>query len=401
MAISARIPTGSTLQKEMSWQVLDFCRLLKRLELDITLNRVIDAFRSLEFVDVSRREDFHLALRSNLVSRSEDIPVFDRAFDLFWRRPPDANPDEQQFRSDRSSEGADGENQGADSLEQKIVQVFVEDWLKDGDAEDDSKEEEIAAYSAQEVLATKDFSTYGDEDVKQLRILIDQLAPRIATRVSRRTKADSRGHQFDPRRTLRANIKYGGDVIELPRKKRKVTKSKLVLLCDVSGSMDCYSRFLIQFIYALQNQLKGVETFVFSTRLTRISNMLRTRDIYEALDRISASVYDWSGGTSIGSCLRAFNGGVGRTVVNSKSVVVIVSDGWDRGDSDLLADEMRRLRSSCHRVIWLNPLAGSSSYQPICSGMKAALPHVDYFLPAHNLSSLMGLLKVLRDVSKR
>ncbi|MCL5958419.1 MAG: VWA domain-containing protein [Chloroflexi bacterium] len=394
--ITAAIPSGSNFQKEMSWQVLAFCRLLKRLDLDVTLNRVIDSFRSLEVVDVASREDFYLALRANLTSRREDIPVFDRAFDLFWRRPPDEDEDSQCGESCSDAGG----DEGSESLEQKIVELFVEEWLKEGEENEDSDEEAIPGYSPKEVLAAKDFSAFGDDDLRQIRTLIDQLAPKIATRLSRRTKADARGHDFDPRRTLRANIKYAGDIVELPRRKRKITKSKLVLLCDVSGSMDCYSRFLIQFIYALQNQLKGVETFVFSTRLSRVTNMLRTRDIYDGLNRISTSVLDWSGGTSIGSCLHAFNDGVGKTVVSSKSVVVIVSDGWDRGDCDVLGGEMRRLRTSCHKVIWLNPLAGSPNYQPICSGMKAAMPYVDYFLPAHNLNSLMALIKVLRDVSK-
>lgn len=399
MAVSVPIALAN-VKKELAWQILAFCRLLKRLELDITLNRVIDAYRSLEFIDVSRRTDFYLALRANLASRREDIPVFDRAFDLFWRHAPEAQEDTPSLEGESCSKAESGDASG-DSLEQKIVELFVEDWLKEGEDNDQSEEATIPGYSAQEVLATKDFSTFGDDELKQLRQLINQLAPRIATRLSRRTKPDARGHSFDPRRTLRVNIKYGGDIVEFPRKKRKITKAKLVLLCDVSGSMDCYSRFLIQFIYALQNQLKGVETFVFSTRLSRITTMLRTRDIYEALARISATVPDWSGGTSIGNSLRVFNDGDGKTILGKKSVVVIVSDGWDRGDCELLAHEMRRLRSACSKVIWLNPLAGSPNYQPICSGMKAVMPYVDYLLPAHNLNSLMELIKVLRGVSKR
>lgn len=401
MAVSAPIALGPSVKKEMAWQMLAFCRLLKRLELDVTLNRVIDSFRSLEFIDVSRKEDFYYALRGNLVSRREDIPIFDRAFELFWRRAPDGEEDTSSPCGESCSNTESGGYISNDSLEQKIVELFLEDWLKEGEEHQDAEEESIPGYSSKEVLATKDFSAFGDDDLKDLRNLITQLAPRIATRLSRRTRADDRGHSFDPRRTLRANIKYGGDIVELPRKKRKITKSKLVLLCDVSGSMDCYSRFLIQFIYALQNQLKGVETFVFSTRLTRITSILRTRDIYEALARISGSVLDWSGGTSIGGSLRAFNEGEGKTILTKKSVVVIVSDGWDRGDCQLLATEMRRLRSQCDKIIWLNPLAGSPNYQPICTGMKAALPYVDYLLPAHNLNSLMGFIKVLRTVSKR
>lgn len=397
MASLSIVRTG--IKNEILWQTLAFCRLLKRLGINASMNRVIDAVRSLEFIDLSNRQDFYHALRANLVSSHEDIPIFDTVFDMFWRKPED--PDDNPESEDENQQPGAGGNGGDETVEQKVMQVFIEEFADENQGDEETQEQSIASYSGQEVLATKDFSAFDDSEIRELRALLARLSPKMATKLSRRTKADANGHAVDPRRTLRANIKYGGEIIELPRRKRKITKTKLVLLCDVSGSMDCYSKFLIQFIYAFQNQIKGVETFVFSTRITRITNLLRTRNIYEALNRISQTVQDWSGGTAIGTSLREFNEGVGKSLLGSRTIVIIISDGWDRGDCDALSAEMRRLRSRSYKVLWLNPLAGSPSYQPICSGMKAALPFVDFFLPAHNLNSLLVLSKVLKSLSKK
>ncbi|MBI4320963.1 MAG: VWA domain-containing protein [Chloroflexi bacterium] len=392
--------TKPTISKDMLWQVLTFCRFLKQLKLDVTLNKVIDTCRSLEFVDVSNKEVFHLTLRANLVSSYEDIAIFDRAFSMFWQKPPDEEELLSSCCGDSEANAGQGDGQSQAETIEKLLELFVEDWADDVQS-DDLDEQSIKGWSPDETLAVKDFSAYNDEDLKAIRSAIARLAPRLATRLSRRNQPHHDGHTVDPRRTLRCNIKYAGDIIELRHKKRKITKTKLVLLCDVSGSMDCYSKFLIQFIYALQNQLKGIETFVFSTRLSRITNMLRTRHIYEALARVALAVTDWSGGTTIGDCLRTFNEGAAKSILGKKSLVVLISDGWDRGDCETLAREMRRLSARSYKVIWLNPLAGSPHYQPICSGMKAAMPHVDYFLPAHNLQSLMTLSKLLVAISKK
>lgn len=396
------IPSASLrpgVKNEILWQVLAFCRLLKKLGINLSMNRVIDAVRSLAFIDLSRKQDFYYALKANLVSTREDLPIFDAAFHLFWRNPEE--PEQEPDPSDEQQQAGPKGKNGADGLEQRIMQVFIEEFAEENDGDEDPEEQPIASFSPAEVLATKDFSSFDDGDVKDLKALLARLAPKMATRLSRRTKAHVNGHDVDPRRTLRKNIKYGGNILELPRRKRKVTKTKLVLICDVSGSMDSYSKFLIQFVYAFQSQIKGVEAFVFSTRLTRITNLLHTRDIYEALNRMSENIRDWSGGTNIGNCLRDFNEGPGRSILGSKTIVVIISDGWDRGDCDTLAAEMIRLRSRTYKVIWLNPLAGSPTYQPICSGMKAALPYVDYFFPAHNLNALLTLSKVLGSLSRK
>ena len=183
-------------------------------------------------------------------------------------------------------------------------------------------------------------------------------------------------------------------------KRRRIKKTKLMLLCDVSGSMDCYSRFLIRFIYALKREIRDVEVGVFSTRMTAISRLLKTKGIEESLVEVADTVHDWAGGTDIGGCLREFNDQFARDMLHSRTVMIIVSDGWDRGDPDLMRQEMARLRKRVHKLMWLNPLLGTPGYQPLCLGMKTALPYLDYFLPAHNLESLIQLARTLRSVWK-
>jgi uncharacterized protein with von Willebrand factor type A (vWA) domain len=176
--------------------------------------------------------------------------------------------------------------------------------------------------------------------------------------------------------------------VDIVRRGRKIGKTKIVLLCDVSGSMDVYSKFLLQFLYGLQNGLRGVETVVFSTRLTRITPLLRRRHIQAALDLIAETVSDWSGGTKIGTCLQAFNETLAARLIDSKTLVIIISDGWDTGDTTVLDTAMAGLKARALRLIWLNPLLGSPNYQPVCKGMHTALPYVDDFMPVHNVDSL-------------
>jgi len=216
--------------------------------------------------------------------------------------------------------------------------------------------------------------------------------------LSRRKKSHRRGHLVDHRRTFRANLKYGGDVLQLAHKTRRIRKTRLVLLCDVSGSMDYYSRFLIYFLYGLSQELKGVETLVFSTRLTRITDLLRRKGLEQGLQAIAQRVMDWSGGTKIGTSLQTFNKYLADKMLTRKSVVIIMSDGWDRGDVQILDREMRALRHKSYKIIWLNPLLGSPHYQPLCQGIKAVLPYCDYFLPVHNLESLIGLARTLQPL---
>jgi len=367
--------------------LLAFGRVMKDLGFRVGLSQVMDASRSLEFVDIGRRDDFYSVLRSNLISEREQMPLFDRVFDCFWKgmtsSEESGESEEMVMPSSMSREGWD--EPGEVQEETTEVANGEEDKTEDGDPFS------LPTYSPQEILNQKDFSEMGIEESRAISRAILLIASKIATQVSRRKKRAVKGDEIDPRWTMRKNIKYGGELIEFVSRKRRIKKTRVILLCDVSGSMDCYSRFLIQFMYGLQNELWGVETFVFSTSLTRITHMLRTRDIVNALERISGDVLGWSGGTNIGRSLSTFNREFAPSLVTHRTVVVIISDGWDRGNVALLEQEMINLKRRCYKVIWLNPLLASKDYQPLCKGMQAVLPHLDYFLSVHNVESLVAL----------
>jgi uncharacterized protein with von Willebrand factor type A (vWA) domain len=250
----------------------------------------------------------------------------------------------------------------------------------------------VASPSVTDSRATKDFATFDNTDLAELERLTALLARRLNARRSRRWKPafGGSGTRIDLRRTLRLSLKTGGDPVELVRRERKLRRTKLVALCDVSGSMDLYSRFLLQFLYALQHSFARVETFVFSTKLVRITASL-ARDSYRtALDMLARAETGWSGGTKIGASIAEFVAGWPR-LVDRRTVVIVLSDGWDTGEPETLGDALRMIHRRAGRVVWLNPLLGSATYEPLTRGMQAALPHVDVFAPAHNLASLEAL----------
>ncbi|MBX5493507.1 MAG: VWA domain-containing protein [Chloroflexi bacterium] len=366
-----------------------FGRRLQAEGLLVTPDEAVDALRALEHVDMTDRGEFYLALRAVFTSRLDDLPTFDRVFREFWRLQPglpdlpDLDCDEED---DPTGPQTEASNDGA-------TEISIEDW---NEAESADEEEEVPGYSAEELLRTKDFSTFRPDELDEIIRLTAKLARRMATRLSRRHKFARRGDVIDLRRSMRRNIKYGGDPLELARKRRKIQKTKLVLLCDVSGSMDVYSRFLLQFIYAVQHTFANVESFVFSTQLTRVTDYFEEEDIADALHTIEREVLDWSGGTRIGQSLKTFNDLYARSMVDQRTVVLILSDGWDTGDAQLLDEQMAELSRRAATVIWLNPLKASPGYQPLCKGMSTALPYVDVFASAHNLASLLELEQYLK-----
>lgn len=246
-------------------------------------------------------------------------------------------------------------------------------------------------FSRDEALRTKDFAQFTWEEVQACKELIRRMEWHIQPRRTRRRRPDRAGRLLDMRRTLRQSWRFGGEPLELSWRNIRTEPRPLVLICDISGSMERYSRILLQFAHAISAGLGNVETFVFGTRLTRITRQLRHKDIDDAIDAVSKHVVDWSGGTRIGEAIKEFNFRWGRRVLGRSPVVLLISDGWDRGDPELLAREMDRLQRSCHRLIWLNPLLGTPGYEPLTVGMQAALPFVDDFLPVHNLVSLEQL----------
>ncbi len=375
--------------------MMAFARALKQLGVKVSLSQVIDAARSAELVDVAEKQDFRALLRSNLISQKEDFPVFDMVFDCFWREQAyERVPMETlEIQGTPTESGAE---QGGD--EEGLEEAAAEATAQENMPLENLDEFSIPTYSPQELLNRKDFSEMGVEESRAIARAILLIATKIATQISRRKKIGRKGATVDPRWTLRKSMKYGGEIVELVKRKRRIKKTKVVLLCDVSGSMDCYSRFLIQFMYGLQNELWGVETFVFSTSLSRITHLIRTKDIGTALEKISGSILGWSGGTNIGRSLHTFNRNFAPSMVTHRTVVVIISDGWDRGDVSLLEREMQDLKRRCKKIIWLNPLLASDNYEPLCKGMQAALPYLDLFLSVHNVNSLVALGRTLQKM---
>jgi uncharacterized protein len=376
--------------------VMAFARALKQLGIKVSLSQVLDASSSVELVDIGERADFRALLRANLVSQKEDFPVFDMAFDCFWReqtyeRMPMETMEIQGTPTESDApEGGDEEG----GLEEAASEAMANENLQ----LENLDEFAVPTYSPQELMNRKDFSEMGVEESRAIARAIMLIATKIATQISRRKKLGRKGNTVDPRWTMRRSMKYGGEVIELVHRKRRIKKTRVVLLCDVSGSMDCYSRFLIQFMYGLQNELWGVETFVFSTSLSRITHLIRTKDIVNALEKISGSILGWSGGTNIGRSLHTFNRSFAPSMVTHRTVVVIISDGWDRGDVSLLEREMQDLKRRAKKIIWLNPLLASENYEPLCKGMQAALPYLDLFLSVHNVNSLVSLGRTLQKM---
>ena len=373
--------------RSMMGRVVAFSRALHSAGVDVNSGNLIDLCQSFRFIDIGRRGDFYAAARATLVSRFDDLETFDRVFHAFWSSP--VRTLEMEVAEDEDDLSLDV----SDQLDEPVENATEED--EDADGEGDSDE---IGYSSDEVLMRKDLAAMNDKEIEKARQVIAQIVDIIANRRSRRREPQKRGVEIDFRRTWRRNVLYGRDGVALARRRRRIKKTKLMLLCDVSGSMDCYSQFLIQFIYALKREIRDVEVGVFSTRMTPISRLLRNKSVEESLREVADTVHDWAGGTDIGGCLREFNDRFAREMLKARTVMIIVSDGWDRGDADLMRREMERLRRRVHKLMWLNPLLGSPGYQPLCLGMKTALPYLDHFMAAHNLESLVQLAKTLRSV---
>jgi uncharacterized protein with von Willebrand factor type A (vWA) domain len=367
---------------------LAFARLLRELGFAVSLGQALDASRALEWIEIGAREDFRAALGAHFVSRGEERELFDRAFDLYWSAV--------ETEAFEAAESAPEEGEVADG---GAAEGEAEDWEAAADGPAEGASARLATYSPAERLGRRDFSELDMEESRAVARALVRIAMKIATEVSRRRKRARRGREIDARASLRRALHYAGEPMEMVRRRRRIRKTRIVLLCDVSGSMDCYSRFLIQFMYGLQNELWGVETFVFSTGLTRVTPWLRTRDIEAALARISEKVVGWSGGTNIGRSLETFNRDFAPALVSHRTVVIVISDGWDRGDVVILEREMSALKRRCRKILWLNPLLASENYEPLCKGMRAALPYLDYFLSAHNLNSLLALGKTLQSLA--
>jgi len=364
-------------------QVVTFGRVLREAGLEVGPGRICDAMVGLDAINLSRRDDVYWTLRQTLVSRADDIEAFDRAFAAWFLRAPELAPP-------RTPE-----------VERvKATRAVSRDGTEEAEASTEG-EDRASGWSAQELLREKDFSELTPEELARVRGMITELALARPQRRSRRLRPHPQGSTLDLRRLVRSSLATGGDPVDRAFRRRMETNRKLIVLCDVSGSMEPYSRAILLFVHALLESGRGVEAFAFGTRLTRLTEELAGHDPERALEEASRQVVDWSGGTRIGASLKAFNDQWGRRALSRGAVVVIVSDGWEREDTHTVAREMARLARCAYSVVWVNPLKGHPDYEPLAGGMRAALPFVDRFLPGHNLESLEDLAGVLAGIERR
>lgn len=360
----------------MMRRTLDLCRLAKDARIPVTQGRVIDVFRSLESIDWLNEDDFRLALRTNLAGNREDEISFDRIFRSYWRGRSEENEDYKPWRPELIR----GDKQYGD-------QRGHEEMLTDSEQ-----------FVAEEVFRELNLSARWDESAPPLEQVIRALAKRLATRPSRRQQCAPNGRKIDFRRSVRRNLRHGMDMLELARVKRRTRKTRIVLLSDVSGSMDAFNPFLLQLMLGLQQELKNSRTLVFSTQLTEITSLLRRSSVRQTLNDIGATVQHWSGGTDIGSALGKLNRGILREGSSRSTVAIIISDGYDNGVTEQIEHEMRVMRRRVRKIVWINPMYGASTFEVRAMGMKAALPFIDHFLPAFNAKSLKTLVRELARI---
>ncbi len=355
-----------------------FGRLLRRAGLDVEPGQTATFLRSLELLGFDRRGDVRAAGRTIFVRRREDVGLYERAFDLFWRRrgyTGDLGGRLPRIRQaeERGSPAGPCEPPPGIVDEEPVAMVRPE------------------LSSAHEMLRSADFAVLTSDETRDAQMMIEALRPRLPMRRGRRGRVGRRGHRPAGRTMLRHALATGGEPLRWRWVRPTVCPRPVILVCDISGSMERYSRFMLRFAHALQRSGAPIEVFVFGTRLTRITRQLRVRNPDAALRRVAGRVVDWNGGTRIGESLRELNRVWVRRTIRSGAVVILVSDGWERGDPALLAREMATLRRSCHRLIWVDPLAARPGFEPVTAGLRAALPFVDELVAAANVRSLEEL----------
>jgi uncharacterized protein len=407
--------------ERLLYRLTEFGHLLWESGIHVGPRQMLELSETLNLIDITKRDDFYYTLKCCLLTKHEQEPIFNQMFNYFWfiRDKPkkeDAQGavrrEEKQMRLPPSERKRLAEQLNSSEMRRELRQEMhqTERKRREGTNKDDDKgndEDEGnpqgLAYSAFEQLRKKDFENFTWDEVQEAKRLMAELHWHLGMRRTHRKTPSHSGAYPDMRRIVRRNLKYGAEMIELTWRETKYKPRPLVIICDISGSMSLYSRLLLHFIHTISNGLLNVEAFVFGTRLTRITRQLKRRDVDDAIRDVSKSVQDWSGGTRIGDALHYFNHRWAKRVLGRGAVVLIISDGWDRGDAPVLKAEMDRLQHSSHRLIWLNPLLGSPDYRPLTIGMKTALPFIDDFLSAHNLDSLITLGNLLSSIddSKR
>jgi hypothetical protein len=373
--------------------IMYFGRVLRTAGLPVGPGKVIDATRAVETAGITNRDDFYWTLHSVFVNRQDQREIFDQAFHVFWRNPQIL---ERMMSLMLPSIQSDGQAE-YETPSQRLLDALFPGRGDTGDQEETGEiiGDAAGTYSQQEILQSMDFETMSAEEIAKAKAIISRMRLPIMRVPTRRYAPNPRGARIDMRASLRSALRSGSDTIPLKRSARRHRHPPLVVLCDISGSMSRYSRMLLHFLHAVTNDRDRVFTFVFGTRLTNITRFLRYRDVDVALEKVSESVEDWSGGTRIGHCIKDFNAQWSRRVLGQGALVLLISDGLDRDSGEGLESEVERLHKSCRRLIWLNPLLRYEGFEPKSLGVRAILPHVDEFRTVHNLQSLQDVARAL------
>ena len=362
--------------------IIEFCQFARTQGLFAGIQQTLTAIEVARSIGKVDRQEFAWALRTALTSSKEEWDVFLQLFDAFW------NPSQQTSKT-AAGEARKAKTSQSQASSRKLSIESV------GGASSPEGGKAVSGASAQRRIQKMDFSNVPHDDLAPLEEISLRLFRKMSLRLSRRLKIRELAERVDLRRTIRRSIHRGGDPIVLAFQGRKPQQHRLVIFLDVSGSMNSYSLFLVRFAYALQKYFKRVDTFLFSTDVVEISQVLRTHSLPDALDGLSQKAAGWAGGTRIGESLRDFHHRYSRKLLSRNAVFIILSDGWDTGEPEILAEQLRRIRRRVKKSIWLNPLLGLEEYEPVTRGILAALPYVDVFAPAHNLESLLALEKFL------
>ena len=384
----------SSIRGHLLANLLHFGRLLRKLGVGVSSQQIYELGEALSWIELARKDDFYHATRCFLVHKAEEMEVFNLAFELFWTQLFHGfiqfaiQPKKHQEEEVRGELLLDDQ----ETLKDESGVIILEPDEVDLDTSED--EVIFGTYSPVELLAQKDFADLSAEELEIAKHIVRKMVWQLdRLRTRRQVRAVKRAEYLDLNRSIRQSMNQGGELIQLAWRRRKSKPRPLIVICDVSGSMERYSQMFLHFLYALVQESRQVEVFVFGTSLSRITPALRHNEVDNALEKVSQAVLDWSGGTRIGASLKQFNFHWSRRVLGRGAVAIIISDGWDRGDLELLEREISRLHRSVARLSWFNPLLGAPDYQPLVQGIQTILPHVDDFLPLHNLESFQRLVE--------
>lgn len=385
-------PSPANTESTLLHHLVGFGRRLRAEGVAVDPASMIVLCRAMDHIEIGAIEDVKAAAKATLVNHRDDLEVFDRIFAEYWNLPVGVTAPKTNLGENPAGESP---TQQRSRQERRLIQLMLSGDENEASAVGQEHGETVG-YSAHDILSRKDLGSLDEEELRVARKLMAQLVKSLVNKPGRRYRSERTGSSVDFRRSFRRNLQQGFAGLELSYRKRRIRKLRLMVLCDVSGSMERYSRFLLDFIYALRHELPATEAGIFATHMTPITAHIKARDLQQSLRQVADHADGWGGGTDIGRSLAEFNVHHARGMLKSKTVMIILSDGWDRGNARVMHKEIATLRRRVHKLIWLNPLLGSADYQPLCRGIRTALPYLDHFLPAHNLASLAAVSDILR-----